>query len=293
MFQVTDAALRSHVPHRLSTLWCSDCRFLSQSLLFSSDPTTVIDERFYNPQTGQSEAWCKSWLNSFLRVQSLTYGSALIVVAVNLVFRRLLKPVVRFEHEWYVYAMECGAGCSLHVLGPILVVCSLCCSPPAILHGTTTGRSKTGEVLSRATKLFFLQFTNTAILVLLINAQVETRWAFLKQGQYTDFTTFWYLSVGVSITLTMVAYVFTPHISPILMMLSRRFRYVSPHVDDDMSAVRMQVPRSSWMSMAELLVLARPMVVVALLRLSFALIDYDLAGGSGIGVARTTCELDI
>ena len=72
-----------------------------QQLLFSSNPTTVLQETFSNPQTGAEEFWCKGWLNSYLQVQTLMYSSAVIVVAVNLVFRRLLKPVVRFEHEWY------------------------------------------------------------------------------------------------------------------------------------------------------------------------------------------------
>jgi hypothetical protein len=79
-------------------------------------------------------------------------------------------------------------------------------------------------VLSRATKLFFLQFLNTAVLVLVLNAQIDVHWSFLKKGEFRDFTVSWYLSVGVSITLTMIAYVFTPHISPLLFLGFKRMR---------------------------------------------------------------------
>jgi hypothetical protein len=68
---------------------------------------------------------------------------------------------------------------------------------------------------------------NTAVLVLIINAQIKTQWSFLQQGQYNDFTVSWYLTVGVSITLTMIAYVFTPHISPVMAMLFRQFKYAT------------------------------------------------------------------
>ena len=63
-----------------------------------------------------------------------------------------------------------------------------------------------------------------------MNAQIQTTWSFLQEGQYNDFTVQWYLNVGSSITLTMIAYVFTPHISPCVSMLSKRFRYAPHHV---------------------------------------------------------------
>ena len=210
----------------------------SQNLLFSSNPTTVLKETFLNPQTNQEEAWCKSWLNSFLEAQSLTYGSAVLIVAVNLVFRRLLKPVVKFEHEWYVHVLLCPANLlRAHCAPEILGVQSHCKTQTALpsfaavdVPWLNNNRSKTGEILSRATKLFFLQFLNTAVLVLIVNAQIQTTWSFLQEGQYNDFTVQWYLNVGSSITLTMIAYVFTPHISPCVSMLSKRFRYAPHHV---------------------------------------------------------------
>jgi hypothetical protein len=250
-------------------------RVRPQRLLFSSDPTTVIKEDFMNPETGQNEEWCRSWLEAFLRVQSLTFGTAVIVVVVNLLFRRLLKPVVRFEHAWWVRggaisppsiptstalfwacAHAVAAKVAVAVWGTTLLaphrlattgaparprvrVQSDCASrphqrvlplpppsppPPATPSRLRLPRSRTAEVLSRATKLFFLQFLNTAVLVLVLNAQIDVHWTFLKKGEFRDFTVAWYLSVGTSITLTMIAYVFTPHISPLLQLAFKRIR---------------------------------------------------------------------
>jgi hypothetical protein len=74
---------------------------LAQHLLFSTRMRDVLTETFVNAETGREERWCRQWLSTYLKVQSLTYGSALVIVALNLVFRKLLKPLVVFEHEWY------------------------------------------------------------------------------------------------------------------------------------------------------------------------------------------------
>jgi hypothetical protein len=65
-----------------------------------------------------------------------------------------------------------------------------------------------------------------AFLVLVINAQVDSEWTFLRNGQYRDFSPSWYLTVGVSLTLTMLAYVFTPHLGPIASMCWKFMRCV-------------------------------------------------------------------
>lgn len=68
--------------------------------LFSSDPTAVVRLRFFNPESGAEEAWCTSWLNSYLQFEALMYTTTAVVVGVNLLFRKLLKPVVKMEHSW-------------------------------------------------------------------------------------------------------------------------------------------------------------------------------------------------
>ncbi len=106
---------------------------------------------FFNPETGQNELWCKSWFESFLRVQSLTYGTALIVVVVNLLFRRLLKPVVKFEHVWYVAhgspfrcsTMTCEGARFLHAR-PMHAPCT-----PLLLQGRGWGFGETASLPHR------------------------------------------------------------------------------------------------------------------------------------------------
>lgn len=155
-----------------------------QDLLFSSSPTRVFKEEFANPESGQSERWCRSWLNTFLQVQAYTYGGALSILVANLLFRFLLKPLVRFEHEW----------------------------------------SKTGETLSRGTKLFILQAINTGALILLINAQIDVNWKVLQEGDFADYSQEWYFSVGAAITLTMMANVLAPHIGVLLKIMLKGCR---------------------------------------------------------------------
>jgi hypothetical protein len=71
-----------------------------QHRLFSSDPTAVFRETFFNPETEQSEFWCKEWLSQYIQFQALVYTTTAVVIGVNLFFRLLLGPVVRFEHNW-------------------------------------------------------------------------------------------------------------------------------------------------------------------------------------------------
>lgn len=128
------------------------------------------------PLTTTSRALCTAWFNSFLAVQSLIYGSAAITLAVNILVRGLISRLVSFER-----------------LG-----------------------SKTDETASRAIKLFFLQFLNTGALVLILNAHVDTDFFVLRRGDHRDFDADWYASVGVALTIVMIANIFIPHLTPLL-----------------------------------------------------------------------------
>ena len=72
-----------------------------QHKLYSSDPTSVFKDKFLNPEKNQYEAWCTSWLDQYLQFQALMYTTTAVVVGVNLFFRLLLKPIVKFENKWY------------------------------------------------------------------------------------------------------------------------------------------------------------------------------------------------
>ncbi|KAA0163982.1 hypothetical protein FNF31_02531 [Cafeteria roenbergensis] len=127
------------------------------------------------PFTTREAKLCETWFNSFLQVQALIYGSAAITLLVNFAVRFIINFLVRQER-----------------LG-----------------------SKTAETASRALKLFLLQFLNTGALVLILNAQIDTEFEPLRKGQFRDYSAEWYRSVGVSLTIVMLANVFIPHLTPL------------------------------------------------------------------------------
>jgi hypothetical protein len=62
--------------------------------------------------------------------------------------------------------------------------------------------------------------------MLILQAQFNVQWSVLQEGQFTDFTVSWYLNVGVSIVITMIAFIFSPHIGPIMMVAKRALMWV-------------------------------------------------------------------
>lgn len=73
-------------------------------------------------------------------------------------------------------------------------------------------RNLTSELISSTQKMFFAQFINTAIVLLLINGGIT--WITIgKENTFDDFTVEWYREVGSTLTMTMMFSVVTPHIS--------------------------------------------------------------------------------
>jgi hypothetical protein len=74
------------------------------------------------------------------------------------------------------------------------------------------------QSVSLSVRLFASQFINTALVVLVINAD----WSVLGipastvSQQFSDFETGWYISVGAGVILTMLLNVFSPHAFPLL-----------------------------------------------------------------------------
>ncbi|KAF0697877.1 Aste57867_11460 [Aphanomyces stellatus] len=78
--------------------------------------------------------------------------------------------------------------------------------------------SESNKAAAVVVKLFFAQWINTAVIVLVVNAQLGNTAMFssLLSGTLTDMQRAWYTSVGAGITLTMIINVVTPHIGPLL-----------------------------------------------------------------------------
>lgn len=59
------------------------------------DPSKALDAEFDTPDGVQK--LCRSWFETFFTVQFFTYGSAMIILTINFVFRVILKQLTSFE----------------------------------------------------------------------------------------------------------------------------------------------------------------------------------------------------
>lgn len=154
----------------------------------------MTEEEFYNPTTNQTVFYCKSWATSFLKTQGLSTLSVLMVVLVNELLARILKVLVGMEKH----------------------------------------HTHSAQVVSTVKKVFLSQFFNTAILLVVINANTQyfTEDGTLAShgvlevlsGKYSDFSPEWYNDVGVQLTLTMIINTFSPHASIIIEYLTLEFK---------------------------------------------------------------------
>lgn len=117
------------------------------------------------------------------------------------------------------------------------------------------------RVISVVKKIFLAQFINTAILLVLINANLNFfissddssstigtedtgQGLALFSGKYADFSVAWYNDVGVALMLTMVINIFAPHGSIFIknfILQFRRFR--DRHWSFDMSRTSLSTQR--------------------------------------------------
>ncbi|KAL8005362.1 putative anoctamin, 10TM putative phosphate transporter, cytosolic domain-containing protein [Plasmopara halstedii] len=166
---------------------------------------STMYETFYNPLTGRSDMLCRTWATTFARTQILSIASVLLVVAVNLVLARILDGLVTVEKH----------------------------------------HTESSLVVSRVRKVFLAQFCNTALLMLVINANADY---FLKpsanpqtgstaedfsfgmlkflDGEYSDFSASWYNDVGAALMLTMIINSFSSHfyvLADSIFLKARRF----------------------------------------------------------------------
>lgn len=137
----------------------------------------------------QHAFYCKTWATSFVATQLLSLLAVITVVVVNVLLARILDVLVAMEKH----------------------------------------HTESSMVVSRVVKVFLAQFCNTALLLVVINANLDyfvdatgsaTARAFralpVLAGKYSDFTPAWYNDVGVSLMLTMIINTFSPHVYAVL-----------------------------------------------------------------------------
>jgi len=148
---------------------------------------------------------CIDLLSAYATSQSLIVGAALLVVVVNAVLKAVLTAITKFERH----------------------------------------ANRSDETASLAFKIFVAQFVNTALIVLLVNAQ----FAFIESlglsdglfglfaGGFSSFVPQWYSAVGVGVCITMLSNVIVPHVSAITAVVLRPFKFCCkrPIDDEDMA----------------------------------------------------------
>ncbi|RHZ33717.1 hypothetical protein DYB26_007325 [Aphanomyces astaci] len=121
---------------------------------------------------------CRAYITAFLTKNGLLIAAAITVILVNTVLRGVFYAFGTFERH----------------------------------------SSESNKAAAVVLKLFFAQWINTAVIVLLVNANLGNVPViqFLLAGKLTDMERGWYTSVGAGITLTMLVNVVTPHLGPLL-----------------------------------------------------------------------------
>jgi hypothetical protein len=157
--------------------------------------TNSFDDKFYqayfggvglkDPKTGEignyGDKLCQDWFWSTYKGRALKYGSLFVIIGINLVLKTLIKYFVDFERH----------------------------------------NSRSNEDASLQLKLFIAQLFNTAMLVLIVNWNLDTfdsqgYWDIgalanyfpIFTGDYGDFGTDWYLNIGSQFIVTMVLFIF-------------------------------------------------------------------------------------
>eukprot|EP00347_Sterkiella_histriomuscorum_P019608 403340984 len=131
---------------------------------------------------------CYDWLTGYTITNAMIYSTAVLITILNVVITEVLIRLSRFQK----------------------------------FH------TKTEEKASSTIKMFLIQFINTGLVILLVNAKVTevTLPDFfpLLGGEFQDFTVEWYRVVGTTICLTMMINVIAPHIGAFIKIFIKSFK---------------------------------------------------------------------
>ena len=127
---------------------------------------------------------CSDWLQLYLQYESLNYAIIILIPVINAIFIILLTFLTRFERN----------------------------------------KNINDDLFSNMFKCFISQFLNTIIVLILVNAYVESVYKnnkdfFILTGLFKDLEPDWFNVVGVTIALSMLINIVTPHLSAFLYYL--------------------------------------------------------------------------
>eukprot|EP00743_Colponemidia_sp_Colp-15_P005010 GILK01005396.1.p1 GENE.GILK01005396.1~~GILK01005396.1.p1 ORF type:complete len:784 (+),score=111.46 GILK01005396.1:81-2432(+) len=124
--------------------------------------------------SASDSSFCSDYISTLLVTAMLTVISAVGVVVINAILKYILRKLASYERH----------------------------------------ASKTSQIRQVTLKVFFAQFLNTALIVLLVNSNLRGKVSVpsdLLVGVHDDMDVQWYATVGSSILVTMFVNVFSPH----------------------------------------------------------------------------------
>lgn len=146
----------------------------------------MLKYEFYDVEEDSDQHWCEEVVFGYLSVQSIRALVAVVIVAVNISAKSILRMFKDFERHGYISAIS--------------------------------------EAMTY--KLALIQIANTGLLVLLINGStsggLNSKDVTLLNGQYKDFSYGWYEDVGKSLMGTMILYMFGVHGLKVLMAFKQK-----------------------------------------------------------------------
>lgn len=109
---------------------------------------------------------CKDWINAYIKYNSLTILIIILIPIVNTILQIVLRILTVFEKN----------------------------------------KTLTEDMISNMVKLFIVQWTNTGLIILLVNTRInsvvqKSADFFIFTGNYIDFDPAWYVDVGVTIVI--------------------------------------------------------------------------------------------
>lgn len=156
-----------------------------QSPWFDTCKNQACDRLFnLHPSVTSSYASCKEWTTTKTNALLLSVGASLAILLVNQSLGIILRFLAEFEG-----------------------------------HHSIEFRDE-----SVAVRLFFAQFFNTAVLMILINIAWPTKAVSFATSRYTDITAGWYDNVGAQLITTMMINWVSPHVFYIVSGLVLRYR---------------------------------------------------------------------
>jgi hypothetical protein len=158
----------------------------------------MMQYEFTDPVSDDDKLWCRHLAYGFINITLLRIAAALVVVAVNVSAKSILRGLKDFEKR----------------------------------------SSHSSISTSMTFKLFLVQVINAGLLIVLMKGYLKNfnsngTIAFLN-GKYGDFTSAWYDDVGKSLIGTMILYLFGVHGLKVAMLLYTKWcRWYDTHFTSD------------------------------------------------------------